>query len=120
MLMKEVITIVRPEMWRATQDAIYAVGIADLIHWHVKGRGKQRGLRRSARPLAPGDGDVSLLPKRIVICFVPDEKVAELVQTIIRVNRAGNYGDGKIFVRPLVGARSIEIRMGAVAGMAAS
>lgn len=118
--MKEVIAIVRPEKWRATQDAIYAVGIADFIHCHVKGRGKQRGLRRSARPLATGDGDVSLLPKRMVICFVPDEKTAELVQAIIRVNRTGNYGDGKIFVRPLLGARSIEIRTGALAGMAAS
>ena len=117
--MKEVIAIVRPEKWRATQDAIYAVGIADFIHYHVKGRGKQQGLRQSTRPLTTGDGDVSLLPKRMVICFVPDEEAAKLVQAIIRVNRTGNYEDGKIFVCPLLDARSIEIRMGALAGMAA-
>jgi nitrogen regulatory protein PII 2 len=117
--MKEVIAIVRPEKWRATQDAIYAVGITDFIHCHVKGRGKQQGLRRSAQPLATGDGNVSLLPKRMLICFVPDEKAAELVQAIIHVNHTGNYGDGKIFVCPLLDARSIEIRMGALAETAA-
>jgi nitrogen regulatory protein PII 2 len=117
--MKEVIAMVRPEKWRATQDAIYAVGVADFIHYHVKGRGKQQGLRRSAQPLTTGDGDVSLLPKRMVICFVPDEKAAELVQAIIRVNHTGNYGDGKIFVCPLLDAQSIEIRAGALAGMVA-
>jgi nitrogen regulatory protein PII 2 len=29
---------------------------------------------------------------------VPDGKVSELIQTIIKVNQTGNPGDGKIFV----------------------
>jgi nitrogen regulatory protein PII 2 len=32
--------------------------------------------------------------------FVPDEKVAMVVETIIKVNQTGNAGDGKIFVMP--------------------
>jgi nitrogen regulatory protein PII 2 len=39
-----------------------------------------------------------LYPKRIISLVVPDGKVSELIQTIIKVNQTGNPGDGKIFV----------------------
>jgi nitrogen regulatory protein PII 2 len=32
---------------------------------------------------------------------VPDEAVPKLIETIIRVNRTGKRGDGKIFVLPI-------------------
>ena len=41
------------------------------------------------------------LPKRMLICTVPDKTAYDYVQAIIQVNQSGNHGDGKIFVRPL-------------------
>jgi len=39
--------------------------------------------------------------KKLLVIVVPDEKVDEVIETIIQVNRTGNYGDGKIFVMPV-------------------
>ena len=99
--MKEVTAIIRPEKWQATREVMYALGIEDVTHFYVKGRGKQMGLRRSNKPAGSSGADVPFLPKRLVISVVADEKVAELIESIIRVNQTGNVGDGKIFVRAL-------------------
>ena len=99
--MKQVIAIIRTEKWQATWQVIDAVGVEDLVHHRVIGRGRQRGLRYLRRASEAGDGDMPYLPKRMVSCLVPDEKADALVSAIIRVNQTGNFGDGKIFVRPL-------------------
>jgi len=41
------------------------------------------------------------LPKRMLVCLVPDQTVTELINAIIKLNQTGNVGDGKIFVCPL-------------------
>jgi nitrogen regulatory protein PII 2 len=43
-----------------------------------------------------------LIPKRIFFIVVPDRLVKKTVQTIVRVNRTGKSGDGKIFVMPVM------------------
>ncbi len=116
--MKEITAIIRPEKWQATREAMYALGIEDVTHFYVKGRGKQMGLRRSNKPAGSSGADVPFLPKRLVISVVADEKVAELVESIIKVNQTGNVGDGKIFVRPLEGASAIGSTKSAQAEMA--
>ena len=42
--------------------------------------------------------------------MVPDELVDKTVKTIIRVNRTGKSGDGKIFVMPCMDA--VHVRTG--------
>ncbi len=50
------------------------------------------------------------VPKRLLSMIVPDEAVENIVQGIIRVNKTGKRGDGKIFVSPIESA--IRIRTG--------
>lgn len=99
--MKQVTAIIRNEKWHATRDAIRAIGVEEMAHHRVLGRGRQRGLRYLRRASESGEGEMLFLPKRMVECLVADEKTAALVAAIIGVNQTGNYGDGKIFVRPL-------------------
>lgn len=99
--MKEVIAIIRNEKWQATRRAIESVGVEELAHQRVSGRGRQRGLRYLRRASDSGEGDMPFLPKRMVSCAVADERCDALVRAIIAVNQTGNFGDGKVFVRPL-------------------
>lgn len=112
--MKEIIAIVRPEKWPATRDALQAVGIQDLIHRRVLGRGHQQGLQYLRRSQGQEEMAMSYLPKRMLTCLVPEDQVVATVQALIRVNQTGNYGDGKIFVSPLedcldIGAAAVSI-----------
>ncbi len=47
--MKEVIAVIRSEMWQETVDAAQAIGLTEYSHLRVMGRGKQRGLRYMPR-----------------------------------------------------------------------
>ena len=51
-----------------------------------------------------------LIPKRIFYVVVPDKLVPKTVKTIIKVNRTGKSGDGKIFIMPVMD--SVRVRTG--------
>jgi nitrogen regulatory protein PII 2 len=51
-----------------------------------------------------------LIPKRIFFIVVPDKLVPKTVKTIMKVNRTGKSGDGKIFVMPVLD--SVRVRTG--------
>jgi len=101
---KEVIVIVRPEQHFPTVEAVTELGIEEIMEQRVLGRGQQGGLRY-LRPVARQQFEaiVQFLPKRMLTLLVPEEKVATLVETIIRTNGTSSFGDGKIFVCPLEG-----------------
>src|SRR3972149_9079475 len=61
---KEITAIIRAERWQETREAIEALGISDVFHRRVLGRGRQRGLRYLRRASAAGEGDMPYLPKR--------------------------------------------------------
>jgi len=56
-----------------------------------------------------GDGPL-LIPKRLLIIVVPDDKAPTIIQTIINANKTGSPGDGKIFVSPV--NESVRVRTG--------
>jgi nitrogen regulatory protein PII 2 len=99
--MKEVVVIIRPEKWQATRKAADELGLQEEMHRRVLGRGTQGGLRY-LRPVT-GEEEVGMrfLPKRMIVWVVPDEKVKGLVESVMRINATGNFGDGKIFVCPM-------------------
>ncbi|MDR1625660.1 MAG: P-II family nitrogen regulator, partial [Spirochaetia bacterium] len=51
-----------------------------------------------------------LVPKRMLNVVVPDKLVKTVVSAIIKENRSGKSGDGKIFVMPVY--ESIRVRTG--------
>ncbi len=99
--MREVIAVIRNDKWQATREAVGPLDVLEICHQRVLGRGRQRGLRY-LRPSRGGEvGGMEFLPKRMVWWLVPDDKVDAIVAALFRVNRTGNYGDGKIFVCPV-------------------
>ncbi len=99
--MKEVVVIIRPEKWQATREAADKLGFQEEMHRRVLGRGTQGGLRYLRPMSGEEEGGMRFLPKRMIVWVVPDEKVGSLVDSVMRINATGNFGDGKIFVCPL-------------------
>lgn len=98
--LKEVIAIIRPEKWRATQQAVFAAGAMGVSQNRVLGRGRQAGLRYVSRRTHAAVV-MGYLPKRFLSCVVPARLVKDVVDNILRVNKSGAPGDGKIFVCPV-------------------
>ena len=99
-------------------SALMYAGYPSVTKMDVFGRGKgkvdylllqgaQQGYDEAINQLGPGP---KLIPKRMLTVVVPNDKVDLVVRTIIRVNKTGSPGDGKIFVGPV--ADAIRVRTG--------
>jgi nitrogen regulatory protein PII 2 len=114
--MKEIMAIVRINMMNKTKAALAEAGISSVTARDALGRGKglvdltllegaEKGYEEAIVQLGQSQ---RLIPKRIFFVVVPDRLVKKTVQTIVRVNRTGKSGDGKIFVMPVMD--SIRVR----------
>ncbi|MBZ4666126.1 P-II family nitrogen regulator [Mahella sp.] len=116
--MKEVIAIIRRQNIHMTKTALDGLGFVSMSIISVSGRGKQKGFIGEVDPamaeILPDAGETDpiarFIPKRMLMLVTEDEYVAEIVETIMRVNRTGYLGDGKIFVCPIEDA--VRIRTG--------
>ncbi len=108
--MKEIVAIVRMNKMNATKKALSEIGIASITARKVIGRGKgkvdymllkgaEQGYEEAINQLSPGP---KFIPKRMITIVTRDEKVDEIVKTIIEVNQTHSPGDGKIFVMPML------------------
>ena len=95
--MKEIIALIRPGKWSATARELREAGVTAMTRHRAMGRGRQKGL-------APGQGSpgVRLLPKWWLMFVVKDEQLEAALASLMRSNRTGEIGDGKIFVSPVV------------------
>lgn len=109
--MKEIIAIIRPNKGRETKERLSENGFYAYSTMRVFGRGKERGLRYTRRVNGKDElGGMRFLPKRFFSIIAEDGDVDRIVDIIMKVNRTGQYGDGKIF---LIGIdRTIRIRTG--------
>jgi nitrogen regulatory protein PII 2 len=118
MAMKEVLAIIRMNKMNETKRALADAGVSSLTARKVIGRGKgkvdylllqgaEEGFDEAIQQLGPGP---KLIPKRMINVVVADDKVDVVVKTIIRVNKTGSPGDGKIFIEPMLDA--IRVRTG--------
>jgi len=116
--MKEVLAIIRMNKMNETKRALADVGVSSLTARKVVGRGKgkvdylllqgaEEGYDEAIQQLGPGP---KLIPKRMINMVVPDHKVDLVIKTIIKVNKTGSPGDGKIFVESIMDA--IRVRTG--------
>ena len=130
--MKELTIIIRRDKLPDTKNALAELGYPSLTIQSVDGRGKQRGAMCdemdeempesycTAVKLKPTPSAYALehtlpkaalyVPKRMLTLVAPDESVGEIIQSIIKVNKTGKRGDGKIFVSPIESA--LRIRTG--------
>ena len=124
--MKEVVAIIQLNKMEATKDALEVIGIGSFTAYKASGRGKQKGLQiPHPTPLDERDERderdekrMKYIPKRMISVMVEDEFVPAVVAVITKVNRTGNYGDGRIFVIPV--EESIRIRTGESGSVAIS
>ncbi len=127
--MKEITAIIRRDKLPATKKALDDLGYPSLTIQSVEGRGKQKGAMCAemdselpdsyctAVKLRPTPSAYALdhalpkvalfVPKRLLTIVVPDDVVSKVVKSLIRVNRTGKAGDGKIFVSPIEGAMRV-------------
>ncbi len=116
--MKEILAIIRMNKMNETKRALADAGVSSLTARKVVGRGKgkvdflllqgaQEGHDEAINQLGSGP---KMIPKRMLTIVTPNDKVDLVVRTIIRVNKTGSPGDGKIFVGPVTDA--IRVRTG--------
>jgi len=116
--MKEVMAIVRLNTMNKTKRALADAGITSITARDALGRGKglvdiqvlkgaEKGYEEAISQLG---GTQRLIPKRILTVIVPDKLADKAVKTLIKVNRTGKPGDGKIFVMPV--SDSFSVRTG--------
>ncbi|TSA13529.1 MAG: P-II family nitrogen regulator [Deltaproteobacteria bacterium] len=110
--MKEVMAIIRINKINPTKQALVDAGFPAFTAIKGLGRGRRpvnfeilqamnENPSDSVEVLSTLSQGGRLIPKRIISLIVPDETVPDVIQTIIKVNKTGNPGDGKIFVMPI-------------------
>ncbi len=118
--MKEVMAIIRMNKMNQTKRALSDAGISSMTAKDVLGRGKglvdtsllegaEKGYEEAVAQLGQSQ---RLIPKRLLMVVVPEKLVPRTVRTIMKVNRTGKSGDGKIFVMPALDALSIRTAEG--------
>ena len=96
--MKQVVAIIKPFKLDEVREGLSEIGITGLTVTEVRGFGRQKGhteLYRGAEYV------VDFLPKVRLEVVVQDNRVDEVLESIIKSARTGKIGDGKIFVLPV-------------------
>ena len=111
--MKEIMAFIRSNKVNATKTALAEGGFPAFSCRKCLGRGKKSidpellnlVIAVGELPLdASGESlteAIRLVPKRMFIVIVDDEKGKDAVDIIIETNQTGHQGDGKIFVLPI-------------------
>jgi nitrogen regulatory protein P-II 1 len=96
--MKQIVAIIKPFKLDEVREGLSEIGITGLTVTEVRGFGRQKGhteLYRGAEYV------VDFLPKVRLEVVVQDNRVDEVLESIIKSARTGKIGDGKIFVLPV-------------------
>ena len=105
--MKQIVAIIKPFKLDEVREGLSEIGITGLTVTEVRGFGRQKGhteLYRGAEYV------VDFLPKVRLEVVVQDNRIEEVLESIIKSARTGKIGDGKIFVLPV--EQVVRIRTG--------
>jgi nitrogen regulatory protein P-II 1 len=105
--MKKVEAIIQPFKLEPVKEALHALSVQGMTVTEVKGFGVQKGIREVYRGM---EYQVDFLPKVKIEIVASDDKIKDIVDTIVAKARTGRIGDGKIFVYPV--AEVVRIRTG--------
>ena len=118
--MKLILSVIRIAKMNETKMALSDVGLPSFTAMGVLGRGRGRGIGPNYEQILKESETNDLLKefvpaprlksKRMITLIVPDDKKDLAVETIIKVNRTNNSGDGKIFVIETIDA--VRVRTG--------
>jgi nitrogen regulatory protein P-II 1 len=105
--MKKVEAIIRHFKLDEVKQALSDAGVTGMTVSEVRGFGRQKGHKEMYRG---AEYDVDFVPKIKIELAVPDAKLPQVLDAVLRSARTGQVGDGKIFVSELTDA--IRIRTG--------
>jgi Nitrogen regulatory protein PII len=99
--MKQVLIIIRPNMYFETKKALIAARFTSSSIINVLGRGKRTVEMELAAGVTQKDPYADrLVAKKMIEIYIRDEDEQKLIDTILKVNSTSNAGDGKIIVLP--------------------
>ena len=88
--MKLVKSIIRPDKLEGVKAMLTQLSVTGMTVTEVRGHGRQKGHKALYRGT---EYSVTLLPKVMLELVVPDERVAEIIQTIVTTARTGEIGE---------------------------
>ena len=107
--MKMVTCFIRPEKLEPITNMLDKLHIVGMTVTDVRGFGRQKGQVEHYRG---GEYTIRFVPKVRIDLVVPDEEVKKVMDSVGKIARTENVGDGKIFVTPVENA--MRIRTGEV------
>ena len=105
--MKKIEAIIKPFKLEDIKAALSEVGIQGMTVTEVRGFGRQKGHTEIYRG---SEYTVDFVPKVKIEIVIDDERVAGVVDMILKTANTGKIGDGKIFVSPV--EQAVRIRTG--------
>jgi nitrogen regulatory protein P-II 1 len=105
--MKKIEAFIRHFKLEDVKDALTARGVHGMTVSEVRGFGRQKGHTDMYRG---AEYTVDFIPKIKIEIVVLDADLSAVIETIARVAKTGQVGDGKIFISELVNA--VRIRTG--------
>ncbi len=105
--MKKIEAIIRPCKLEELKEALLAINLDGITISQVMGAGKQLGWKEYYRG---NEITLNVLPKVKLELVSTDDKVEQIIDTIVEYSYTGEVGDGKIFIYDL--ENCIRIRTG--------
>jgi nitrogen regulatory protein P-II 1 len=105
--MKKVEAIIRHFKLDEVKRALTEQGVVGMTITEVRGFGRQKGHTEMYRGT---EYEVDFVPKIKIEVVIPDAKLQNVLDTIMRSAQTGQVGDGKMFVTSL--AEVVRIRTG--------
>jgi nitrogen regulatory protein PII len=93
--MKKIEAIIRPFKLDDVREALSEIGVKGMTLTEVKGYGRQRG---HAEIYRGSEYQIDFLPKIKIEVVASDDFANKVLETILKVAKTGQVGDGKIFV----------------------
>lgn len=105
--MKKIEAIIRPSKLEALKDALMKANVSGLTISQVMGAGNQHGYKEYYRG---NEVILNVLPKVKLEIVTSDNRVDDIVDTIIEYAQSGDVGDGKIFISEILECIRIRTR----------
>lgn len=93
--MKQVIAVIRPYIAERLLENLRLAPLEALQVTEVKGFGRQKSYLDQ---YSASEYSVAFLPKVEITMYVDDQRVEEVLKTIVDTARSGRMGDGKIMI----------------------
>lgn len=105
--MKKVEAIIRTAKFEEVHQELTKIGIKFMTYSEVKGIGLEHAATQQYRGTSY---DVGYIPRTRIEIAIPDSKLEEVIQCILKTAYSGKIGDGKIFVFDILEAYRIRTK----------